>query len=99
MNCPRWLKDDAAEFWKRHAKPLEQAGVLTDRDVDGFALLCEVWRLLRNTDPLRDSKEAVRYIALVKQAQALMKQFGLMPRDRKRSKIESEKDELKEFAG
>jgi hypothetical protein len=84
------LKAEALAFWKFHAKSLADDGMLTERDVHSFATLCQVWHHLQHADPTADGKERVWYIGLLKQYQTLSKQFGLLPRDRKRSGTEPE---------
>jgi hypothetical protein len=100
--CPTWLKDEAKEFWSRHwSRLVEEGSVSPERDVEGFSLLCEIWRILRNTDPCRDSKEGLRYGAMLKQYNAYGKQYGLFPKDRKQAgfdKPESIADALKKMA-
>jgi phage terminase small subunit len=92
---PSWLKAEAKQFWNKHWHRLcEEGAVDATRDVEGFSLLCEVWRILRHTDPCKDSKEGLRYGAMLKQYQALAKQYGLMPKDRKASGFDKPKDAL-----
>jgi phage terminase small subunit len=97
MRCPEYLQGEAAKLWKKHAKRLQDAGLLTDADEPGFALMCEVWGLLRATNPTTDSKEAIKYIALVKQFQALGKQFGFFAKDRKAANLDVQKTEVDEY--
>lgn len=76
MKCPKWLfeNEHARKFWTDHAKHLIEDGALTIRNLDLFALLCEVWGELRTVDK-EDSKGRIYYIALLKQFQTLIKQF------------------------
>lgn len=90
IRMPQWLKDEAAQFWKTHAKGLVESGMLSEQDADSFALLCDIWRMIRQCNPLTDSKEAIRYNGLVKVYLSMSKQFGLMPKDRKKSNLEPE---------
>ena len=94
---PDYLTGEASEFWDRHYDRLTEARVLTEGDTDSFALLCEIWQHIRQTNPDSDSKQAVKYIALVKQYMALAKQFGLMPRERKKSGLFLMKELQDEF--
>lgn len=95
MQCPKHLKNEAAEFWRKHAPELQRVGLLKPTDAEGFALLCEVYRLIRTTDPEIDSKHAILFVSLLKQYQQLAKQFGLLPKDR--AKLFKEKQQLDEF--
>jgi hypothetical protein len=90
MRCPQYLQVEAREYWKRHANRLQAAKLLTDADTESFALLCEIWGLIRSTDPNESSSAALRYIGLVKQYFATGKQFGMFAEDRKLSGIEIE---------
>lgn len=93
MRRPSGLKGEAAKFWDRHSSRLEQDGLLDDNSFDGFTHLCEVHALKCAAQPEGgDPKERVWFIGLSKQYQALMKQFGLLPRDRKRADLEPELD-------
>jgi phage terminase small subunit len=87
---PSWLTGDAISFWDRNAKHLIESEMLGEKDADSFAILCDIYRLLRASNPLIDSKEAIRYSAMTKQYITLAKQFGMLPRDRKKSKLEHE---------
>jgi hypothetical protein len=97
MRCPSYLQGEAREYWKRHANRLQAAKLLTDADAESFALLCEIWGLVRSTAPSESSAAALRYIGLVKQYFAIGKQFGMFAKDRKRSGIEIEQIQQDEF--
>jgi phage terminase small subunit len=93
MTPPKTLEGEALKFWKRNAPILERAGVLTEADYDSFTLLCTCWGKLHGgevTDPMR-------FVALAKQVQNLMKAFGLTPEARKRLKISLEPEIADEF--
>lgn len=93
MTPPKNLEGEARKFWHRNAPILERAGLLTDADRDSFTLLCTCWAKLQDgaiTDPMR-------FVALAKQVQNLMKAFGLTPEARKRLKITLEPDKPDEF--
>lgn len=93
MIKPTHLQGEAAKFWTRNAKRLQDAGILNDDSFDGFVLLCETWGHRAEADPKsKDPKERIWYVALNKQCQALLKQYGLLPRDRKRCDMEPEQD-------
>jgi hypothetical protein len=98
MRCPDYLTGEAAKLWKKHAKRLEAAELLTDADAEAFATLCEVWGLLRTANPTAaDPKERVWYIGLLKQWQSLAKQFALLPKDRLRSGLDTTRKETDEY--
>lgn len=97
MNAPKYLNDEAKRFWKRHAKRLADAGMLTEADTDSFALVCELWSLIRATDPLQDSKMAIRYVGLLKLYNQYSRQFGLLPKDRIQAGLQQDKEEKDEF--
>ena len=79
MQCPKWLEGEAKAFFKKHSKALADDDKLNERNSDSFALLCQVWALIRATDPLESPQAGLRYIGLVKQYQALAKMYGLLP--------------------
>lgn len=97
IKIPTYLSGEAKRFWQVHAKRLYLGGMLTEADVESFVLLCEIWAMIRGCNPEEDSREAIRYIGLVKQYFQISRQFGMMPKDRKQSKIETTKQEEDEF--
>lgn len=92
MNCPDYLEGEARKFFNRNKRRLEQMSLLTEADFDSFCALCEIHGLRRTVYPPKDSREALSYNSLTKNYLALLKQFGMLPRDRKRSKLEPEDD-------
>ena len=89
----------AARYWKRHAKRLTEAGILTDYDVEAFTACCQLWE---RSQSLRAGSEADpkanrAYLDSVKAWQSLARQFALLPLERKRSGIQTEPDEVDEF--
>lgn len=84
----------ARAFWDRHYARLRAAGLLTDADVDSFAVLCVTWSKLAavsESEPGPDQfREMVQLNQLLKQYQQYAREFGLLPRDRKRSKLDTE---------
>ena len=92
MNCPDYLEGEARKFFHRNRKRLEQLALLTEADFDSFCALCEIHGLRRAVYPPKDSREALSFNSLTKNYLALLKQFGMLPRDRKRSKLEPEDD-------
>lgn len=97
------LTGEAREFWNRHYWRLKRARVLTKADPDSFALLCLVWGqlyALSGIQPGADAfREMIQFTNLTKQYQALAKQFGLLPRERKAAKMEVEAPAKKDEFG
>jgi phage terminase small subunit len=89
---PSWLEGEAISFWDRNVKHLQESGMLSEKDIDTFAMLCDIYGEYRACDPRKDSKEAIRYSAMTKQYFQFAKQFGLLPVARKKSKLEHEPD-------
>ncbi len=89
-DSPIKLSGEAAAFWQRHHDRLVERGILTDADLDTFALLCITWEKLVGLQAVPagpdNYREMVQFTNLNKQYQSLAKQFGLMPRDRKAGK-------------
>lgn len=97
---PLPLNRSAREFWDRHHDRLRAAGILTDADVDSFAVLCLTWSKLAaiaGTDPGADQfREMIQLDRLTKQYRDLAKQFGLLPRDRRMAKMDAERPAAKD---
>lgn len=98
MKPPRSLSGEARDYWKRHADRLAAAGLLTDADVDSFALLCQLWadvgrlRQLAEADPRKNRN----YLDSVKAWQSMARQFALLPLERKKHGLER-KESLQDF--
>lgn len=96
------LSDHARRFWDKHYRPLRRSGTLTRADVESFALLCVVWGKIQELQALHaelcDFRTPISLDRLLKQNHSFAKQFGLLPRDRKQSKMEvsapAKKDEF-----
>lgn len=100
MKPPIELSGEALAYWKAHSRKLKDAGILTDRDVHSFALLCRIWGMLQalDTEPGNENYRAmIQFTNLSKQYAALAKQFGLLPRDRKAANMELESKATDEF--
>lgn len=95
MTPPKTLEGESRKFWIRNAPTLTKAGLLTTADRDSFTLLCQVWGKL--ADAQAEGLDAIKFVALAKQAQNLMKAFGLTPEARKRLKIDLEPASEDEF--
>jgi len=84
----------ALAFWTRHAGRLRAAGLLTPADTDSFALLCVTWSKLSAVAAAEPTaanyREVIQFVNLLKQYQAIAKQFGLLPRDRRAAKLDAE---------
>lgn len=100
---PLNLNTVARAFWDRHAARLRSVGLLTDADVDTFAVLCLVWSklaALSATEPGEGQfREMVQLDRLTKQYHALSREFGLCPKDRRRSKLDSDPPPAKDEFG
>jgi phage terminase small subunit len=86
MLPPKTLTGEGRKFWLRNAPTLERAGLLTEADRDSFALLSTTWGKLVQAE--ENNLDAIKFVALSKQCQNLMKAFGLTPESRKRLKID-----------
>jgi len=91
---PLPLDPIALGFWDRHAGRLRAVGLLTAADVDSFAVLCVTWSKLSTVAAAEPTaanyREVIQFVNLLKQYQSLAKQFGLLPRDRRAAKLESD---------
>lgn len=99
---PLPLNPTARAFWDRHHDRLRKAGILTDADVDSFAVLCLTWSKLYALAAIEAGadqfREMIQLDRLTKQYRDLAKQFGLLPRDRRMSKMDAdEKPTTDEF--
>jgi len=93
MNAPPIpLAGEARKFWTRHAARLRAAGLLTEADLDSFAVLCLTWGKLveisKNKTGAERFREMVQLNQLLKQYQQYAREFGLMPASRKRAKLD-----------
>lgn len=87
------LDSIAQAFWDRHAGRLAEAGILTDADLDTFAVVCQCWSKVQalsacgiGADHFR---EAVQLNNMLKQFHSYAKQFGLLPQARKAAKMDA----------
>lgn len=91
---PLPLNKVARAFWDRHHDRLQAAGLLTAADLDSFAVLCVTFSKLASLAGAETGsdffREAVQFNQLLKQYQAYAREFGLLPRDRKRSKLDAD---------
>lgn len=89
---PLPLNETGREFWDRHHDRLKAAGLLTAADLDTFAWLCVLWSkmaALSSTRPGPDEfRSMVQVNQLGKQFESYARQFGMFPKDRKRSKLD-----------
>lgn len=103
LTPPLPLNTVARSFWDRHVGRLESVGLLTAADVDTFAVLCVVWSklsALSSTEPGEGQfREMVQLDRLTKQYHALAREFGLCPKDRRRSKLDAEPQPAKDEFG
>ncbi len=88
------LNPTARAFWDRHHDRLTAAGLLTDADRDSFAVLCVTWAKLAELAKAETGadhfREAVQFNQLLKQYQSYAREFGLLPADRKRRKLDAD---------
>lgn len=88
---PLPLNTVARGFWDRHAARLLGAGLLTDADLDAFAVGCLTFSklaALSGAEPGPDQyREMIQLDRLTKQFGEFCKQFGLTPLSRKRGKL------------
>jgi phage terminase small subunit len=100
---PLPLNDVARAFWDRHHDRLRADGLLTDADLDTFAVLCVAWAkfvTLSTTVAGADKfREMVQLNQLLKQIHTYGREFGLFPRDRKRSKLNTDAPSTKDEFG
>lgn len=103
LKPPLPLNAAAQEFWVRHHDRLWAAGLLTDADLDSFAVLCVTWSKLvaiSASEPGADQfREMVQLNQLLKQYHTYAREFGLLPRDRKRSKLDADAPPQKDEFG
>lgn len=97
------LSGEAAKFWRRHFKRLKGRRILTRSDCESFAVLCLTWSkivALSDTQPGADSyREMIQFSNLLKQYHSFAKQFGLMPRERKAAKMDTDPPKKKDEFG
>lgn len=94
-NTPTLPLDPVARaFWDRHHDRLVAAGLLTEADLDSFAVLCMTWSKLNtiaaSAPGPENFREMVQLNQLLKQYHTYAREFGLLPRDRRRSKLDAE---------
>ena len=90
---PTWLHDeDAIQFWNENKQHLIDSDMLTEKDVPAFCQLCTVFGLMQKCDSTSNSKEALRFNGLQKLFQSYLKEFGMLAKSRKVSKLETEVD-------
>ena len=91
---PIELAGEALAFWNRHHERLRAAGLLTDADLDTFAVLCVAWGKFTTLSAVKAGAESFREMVqlnqLLKQLHTYGREFGLFPRDRKRSRLDGD---------
>jgi phage terminase small subunit len=90
MDSPIPLDSMAQSHWQALAPALETDGILTDRDRFAFAIMCQIWSKLQSLDTSDPTnyRAAIQHDRLTKSYHSYAKQFGLMPRERKQSKMQ-----------
>lgn len=106
--APRWLGEEARREWRRVARTLHGAGLLTEADHDALALYCETFASWRRAEGfVRKNGEVIRtaagnviqnpYLSIAnrakKDALVLLREFGMTPAARSRISIEGGDDE------
>lgn len=106
--APRWLGEEARREWRRVARALHAAGLLTEADHDALALYCETFASWRRAEAqVRAKGEVVRtaggnviqnpYLSIAnrakKDALLLLREFGMTPAARSRISVEGGGDE------
>ncbi len=96
MNKPKELDEHAAGFWKRHAKRLQDEGLLTDATYDSFTLLCKTFSVLSRHDPdnTADKMAVIKFVALSRQYQSLARGFNMNSDKPKTPQATTEADEF-----
>jgi phage terminase small subunit len=97
------LTPTAREYWDRHARRLRRAGILTRSDLDSFTVLCQTWAKVQELQAIPagadNYREMVQLSNMLKQYHAFAKQFGLMPRERRQSKMDVNPPQKKDEFG
>lgn len=94
MNKPK-LDETAAKFWTRHAKRLQDEGLLTEATFDSFVLLCRTYSLLTHLDPDADPKTGIiKFVAMSRVYQQLAKGFGMHSDKPKQPAANAEPDQF-----
>lgn len=100
---PIELTGEALAYWNRHASRLRASGTLTDSDLDAFCILCDLWEKFTELRELKTGadnfREMIQLSNVQKQYHAYAKQFGLLPRERKTAKMETEPPKAKDKFG
>jgi phage terminase small subunit len=100
---PVALTGPAADFWKRHAERLWDAGILTDADLDSFTICCHAFAKVQELQAL-DAGEGnyrgmVQLVNFMKQFHSYAQQFGLMPKARKQARLSIDAPKAKDEFG
>lgn len=109
ISPPDYIDDDTRQVWERLAPPLEDRGVLTEWDVDLFAVFCtavvhhrRAVELVNQTNVLTKAAGASHVVKnpalqVVRDQAAILavfaSRFGLTPADRSRLSLPEESDD------
>ena len=88
--CPKWLKGDAAKFWRDAVPKLDRMGILQSIDSAELAALCRSWAEWRKSDRRLEAEDddKVRFRLTIlagmawKQFEKIATKYGLTPVDR-----------------
>lgn len=75
LRKPEHLDETASKFWTRHAKRLQDQGLLRESTMDAFVLLCKTHSHLLTADPNKDHNGWLKYFALLKSYQSYARGF------------------------
>lgn len=103
MRTPKGLKNQALQFWKDHARDLRRRGILTANSRCSFVLLCQTWGKVQQLMELEPGADAFREMQQLGKLhglyQSLAKQFGLLPAQAKRDKLDTPAEEAADEFG
>ena len=98
-SCPKWLEPEAKKEGRRHAKQMEQIGILTEGDMAAFAGYCQAYARRKEAEEFINQHGSIvktpsgywQQVPQVSIAQTYLKimnrfaeQFGLTPSSRSR---------------
>jgi len=103
MHRPKCLENQAAEFWEAHARDLKRRGILTPNSRYSFLLLCQTWGKVQQLMKLEPGADAFREMQQLGKLhglfQNLAKQFGLLPAQARRDKLDAPAEEAPDDFG
>jgi phage terminase small subunit len=79
LAAPEWLSKDAAAFYSKHAKQLQENQLLTVQTADAFALACDLWARVQQ---FKGKETSRAYLDTVKAFLSAVKPFRLVPNEK-----------------